>query len=437
MPTPNTPTDPAQNNADVAKKLADQDQSLKPSPPAELQATDAALDALAKEAEAKAKEAAAAPEPKADAPPVTPDPAKPDAPVTPVAPVEDPAKKRAEELFKDSPSLPTNASPRSSEAFSAVKIKAAQEVSKLESALAERDKKLAEMEAKLKDPVPPELAKEVEDLRQFRARLDVEADPKFKEFDKSIAQTQEFIYDQLRKNPAITEDTIAAIKKYGGPENVNLDKVFEAAKDPALKRIVDSAITDIEKAKFNKAEAIKSVKANIDQYIQERQKANEKSATMHTEATKQELNKIIPKLEWLQPKAIDEKADAETKKSLEAHNSFVSETNKSLESALHDDSPEMRAIMLTGMAQLLYLQRVHEAALAKSAALEKQVGELTKQIDGYKKASTSRLRESGAPPTPSSVPGVKPIDPFNTRAVDALDRIRDQVVEAHTKAAGQ
>lgn len=440
IPPTTTPLDPSKNNEDVARKLVDQDTSLKPSSAEELKDAGTALDALMKAKDTPVPPVEDKPEDKGQTPPVESKPGdepppKPKPVEAPVVPVEDPAKKRAEELFKDSPSLPQGASPKSAEAFAAVKIKAAQEISAREQKLAEAEKKNKELEDKLKTPVPEALTKELESLREFRARLDIEADPKFKEFDTAISQTREFIYAQLKGNPAVTDETIESIKKYGGPENVNLDKLFASLKDPALQRIVDSAITDIEKAKFNKQEAIKSAKANIASYVSERQKEWEQSASSFANQTRAHLTQYSSKLEWLKPKMVPDGADASAKKAVESHNEFVAATNKSLEEAISDDSAEMRAILITGMAQLLYTQRIQEATSAENKSLKAEVAKLTEMVNKFKTGSTTRLRENNTAPGSGSIPAAKPADMLNVRPADALDEIAKQVAEARAAKA--
>lgn len=427
-------------NAEVARKVADQDITGKSMAPEETKAAGDALDNLLQEAEKAAAEAAPVVEKPAEG--VTP-PAKPaeTPPAKPAdaTPVEDPNKKRAEELFKDSPALPANASPKSAEAFSAVKIKAAQEISAREAQLETLKRELADIKKKLENPVPEQVTKELEDLRAFRTRLDIEADPKFQEFDKVISTTREFIYAQLKNSPAITNDIIEQIKKYGGPENVNMEKLFESIKDPSLKRIVDGALTDIEKAKFSKQEAIKFAKQNVDSYVKERQENWKQAATSHTTAAATKLNEIKAKLEYLKEQTVDDKADDATKKSVEARNKFAKETNETLEAALQDDSPEMRAIMLAGMAQLLYLQRVHEATLASVsekdkviAERDKTIGELNEKLAKIRASSTSRLREGGAAPGARVDLSKKP--DFTKPASEALDELAQKYTEAHAAA---
>jgi hypothetical protein len=441
-------TNNAEHNAEIAAKVAAQDAAGQSLAPAASPDTSVALDDLLKAAnEKKAADAEAAlevepkpgDEPKPDGDPKPGDepkagdepPVKPAAtpPVTP--PKDDAAEKRAAELFKDSPGLPAGASPKSSEAFLSVKTRAAQEISKLEQQLADLTKANSEFSEKLKNPVPAEVTKELEDLRQFRARLDVDLDPKFKEYDKAVTSAQDFIYSQLKKSPAVTDETIAQIKKYGGPENVNMTKIFEVIKDPTIQRLVETKIADIEQQKFNKEQAIKSVKENIGQYLSEREQSFKQSAVSHTTATKTELNQLLPKVEWLTEKTAPAGADDATVKSVKEHNEFVATTRKQLDEALADDSPQMRAIMLVGMAQLFNLQKVNAAQKVGMESLQKKLDDANKLIERLK--SPSRSRESGAPtnrPEP-----VKTKDNFNISAGDSLDSLRKQVIETRQKAA--
>jgi len=343
-------------------------------------------------------------------------------------------RKRAEDIFKDSPGLPPNSSPKAAESFSAVKVKAAQEISAREQQIEELKKKTQDLEAKLSAPVPDEIMKELEDLRQWRAKLDVDADPKFKEHEKTISMSQEFIYAQLRKFPNITDEVIAKIKKNGGPENVNLEKIFEAMGDPTIQRLVESKIADIEMAKFHRDQSVKAAKENISGYMTERQKQWEAAATKHNVDTEAVLKQHMPKLEYLNTKQIPAGADEAAKKSIEAHNTFVKETTGYVQAALKDDSPDMRAVMIIGMAQLLHLKPQLAAATSRVAQLEKDLKEAQEKINKFKSASVSRLRESAVAPG-GKVPEVKQSEDkiFHGRTVDALDEIAQQVMQERAR----
>jgi hypothetical protein len=283
--------------------------------------------------------------------------------------------------------------------------------------------------------VSPEALKELEDLRQWRAKLDVEASPKFQEFDKKVAANQEFIYAQLKKSPAITDATIEAIKKHGGPEMVNMEKIFEAVKDPAMQRLIENRLADIEQQKFEKEKAVSDTKANIGEYLKQQKESYAKSATAHNDATKTHFDEYAAKLPWFKEKPVDEKADEATKKATAEHNTFIKTVKNHMDVALSNDSADMRAILLTGMAQLLYLQRAHAGVTAELEAEKKKLTEATEKLDKIAKSGT-RLRESAAPPTPGTNVTKKDSDIFHKKAGDALDDIAKQVMDERSRAAG-
>lgn len=336
--------------------------------------------------------------------------------------------KKSEDYFKDTPGLPAGASPKSSEAFASIKIKAAQEISAREAKLEELQKQLAEAQEKLKSPVPPEVERELKEHREWRAKLDVDHDPKFKEFEKAISSSQEFIYAQLRKSPAVTDKVIDEIKKYGGPENVNMTKLFESIRDPVMQRLVESKIADIEMSKFNREQAIKSAKDNIGQYISEREKASGEAATAHNTATAKHLEAFHGQMSWLSEKTVDPKADDATKKSVAEYNKFIAETKQSMAVALKDDSAEMRALMIAGMGQLMLERRVSAGQVAENAALKKENAELKEKIAKFKEGSTSRFRETAAP-ADGKVPKAEEKDLYHKPTAQALDDIAKQVME--------
>lgn len=450
--TPETKTadgfpDLSKENAEVAAKLAAQGQ-IKVPDATDLVEPAEALDKLAKEKFEKATADAAAGEKKAEddaaarkaAEEAVNDPAAKAEAEKKAAEADAEAKKvadtakKAEDYFKDSPGLPAGASPKSSEAFSQIKLRAVQEISARDQKLDELTKQLTELKAKLEQG-DPATQKELDELRNWRAKLDVDADPKFAQFDKQVSQSQEFIYAQLRKSPVITDEVIAEIKKHGGPEFVNMAKIFTAVNDPTLQRIVESRIADIEQTKFNRAEAIKATKENIGKYLEDRQKSFVESATAHNTATKKIVDELKVKMTWFAEQKVDDKADDQSKAAAKSHNEFVADIQKNLDEAVKDDSPEMRAIMLASMAQHLYLQRVHVALKAAHEKATATIKEQAEKIDKLKSASVNRMKESGAPPS-GNLPAVKKDVDFNTPATVAIDEIAKDLMEKRRAAAG-
>lgn len=451
------PLDNAKVNADLAAKMAAQDimgQSTAADP-----AGDAgdALDQLAKQhdedAKKKAAEASTTPTPeeeaakkaaeeaaKAAASQQTPE-EKAAAEAAAKAAAEaankpDPATERAKNLFKDAPSLPPGAAPKSSEAFATVKLIAAKEIQRVESELEKTREELKSIKEASSKPSTEQLEKEKElqELREWRAKVDVDFDPKFKEFDKGIESARDFIYAQLKRSPVVTDEIINQIKQFGGPDKTNLSKLFETMADPTLQRVIESKVSDILMARYNKEQAIQVAKQNFQDYAKARQEELNQSVTGHITSTKAALDQLLPNLSWMKEREIKPDLTAEARAEAEDHNKFVSELKGQLDAALSDDSPTMRAILITGMAQLFNTQREKERTDARLSAVTKELEVLQGKWEKVVKSSKTRLSESGASTT--TVPQPKKID-HTVPAGDALDSIARQVMEERErKAAG-
>jgi len=428
------PDEVKKQNDETIRKLQDQGNDLnKPVSPDDFKSVSEGLDALAEQLQKKkTDDVQPAPE-KKDVPP-------PDDAAQKEAAAKEAERKafetQAETYFKDSPKLPPNASPKSAESFREIKIRAAQEISAREAELEKLRKEVADRDEKLKNPVPPEVEKEIKELREWKAKLDVDSDPKFREFDKNADSTRDFIYDQLRKSPNINADKIIEkVKALGGPEMVDWTKIFEGMKDPTLQRIIESSIAEIEKSKFLKSEAIKTSKKNIEQYIADRAGQSEKAVTERVSATKKQITELFSKFDYLREKQIDPKADDAVKKQTEAHNAWVKKTNESIEEAVKDDSPEMKALTILGMAQLLYLQPRYDATVERLATTEKQLKEATESLAKFKNVSVNRIRENGAP-ADGKLPQSKTDEAklFSTPASQALDDLARGIMEKRAAA---
>lgn len=441
--TPTPPVDPAKHNADVARQVAEQDISGKSTVTGDFGDASTALDQLAAkvtpkvepspEPEKKTDEATPPPPPakKADdVPPPPPDPGKKADDATPPPPPD--LGKKVEDIFKGSPPLPPNASPKSAEAFAAIKLRATQELSAREQVIEDLKKKVEEARNPSAEQLQKE--KELEELRAWRTKLDVDFDPKFKEFDQSIAKQREFIYAQLAKSPAVTAEVIEQIKKYGGPDMIKLDKLFESVKDPTLQRLVESKVADIEMAKYNREQAVSGAKSNLDKYLEERQTALTQVEESGRQATTATLDGLLKRLDWFAEKPLTGVSEASEKKAAEEHNKFVAELKGNISHTLQDNSPEMRAILIAGMAQLFHLQRRVPALEGKLSETEKKLTEVQEKWEAMKNASRSRLSESQAPPgggTPAAKTGLD----LSQRPGDALDDIARDVMEKRRQAA--
>jgi hypothetical protein len=432
MPEPVKPlVDPAEiekHNAEIQAKLEAQDQGGRSSlgTSDEFAEVGKTLDALAAEKTKEKQDAA-------DAPPVVvvaasddPDAAKKAEEAAAAAKAAEEAKAAAEARFKDAPQLPAGASPRSHEAFASIKIKATQDILERDKQIEELKKQIAANAEALKNPVPKELLAELEEARRFRAKLDVDVDPKFKEYDKQIDAARDFIYAQLKKSPTVTDATIEAIKAIGGPDKMNLELFFEKVQDPVMRRLVESKLADIEQRKYEKEQAQAVAKGDVDGYLKQREaemKAGEKG---HFEGTRKELAPMLDELDFLRELPKDDPKAAE-------HKVEIDKYVKDIQEALGDNSPKMRAVLITGTIQLFHERKVLATTIAENTALKASVKELEEKFKKIKDSSTTRLRESGAPPD-GKMPQPKGETDFSERPGDAVDRLAKQIMAAKAAA---
>jgi hypothetical protein len=338
------------------------------------------------------------------------------------------ARKAADDFFKEQPQLPEESKPKSREAFDAIKAKAVQEIQAREAQIETLTKKISELEQRINTPSTEQMEKDkqLEEMKLWRAKLDVDFDPKFKHFDHQINEARDFIYAQLKQNPVVTPELLEKIKAFGGPENTTMTKLFEAANDPALQRIVESKVADIKMLQYQREQALKSTKDNVADYLKERESAFTKAASAHTENTQNSLNQMLHTFEWMKEKPAG--TDDASKKAATEYNTFLTELKGELADALRDDSPQMRAILMAGYAKMRNLQRVSDTQATEITTLKTQLQEANTKLEGIKKSATTRLRESGASAT--GLPATpKASSQFTTPATDALDSLARQVME--------
>lgn len=344
----------------------------------------------------------------------------------------------AEDPFKDD-KLPDTATPKSAEAFESIKTKAREQITERDTKIAELTTQLEELKTKAENARTPEEEAELKELREFRAKIDVETDPKFGEFDTKIASASDFIYAQLER-AGMGKEVIDKIKEYGGPAKVNMDKILDQANDPTVTRLVNAKLADIEQLAFDKQQAIKGAKDNITQYLEERQQAIEKAQTGHRDASKEYLNKeLLPKFDFMKPPVLKKDATDDDKKLFEAQKAFQKNVQDQIGYALSDDSPAMRAMLIGGLVKMLHYEQIikgGEVILknkdAEIAKLQKELDDATEIANKLKAGSVSRRQRSNA--TGSKTPSIKPdLDPNQDsgEALDAIARRIQQQRSAH------
>jgi hypothetical protein len=340
---------------------------------------------------------------------------------------EEAAAKAAEaDPYKDV-ELPANARGKSAEAFATVKARAAADLAKRDEQIETLKTELEQTKARLADPLPEDAKKEIEELRLFRAKLDLQADPEFnKKYDGQIDKLHEFIYSQIKD--AVGDEGVKKIRELGGLDKVNYEDILGKIESPHVVRLVQGKLDEIAVLRFDKTRALEVAEGDIKKYVAERQEEYTKTLTAHHDATNTELETLFQsKMKWLHDTKIAETADAETRKLHEATQKFNEQVKQHMAVALQDDSPQMRAVLIAGMGELLHTKEQLKQANAALAIAEKARKEAEGKLAKIKKASVTRLDKSSAPPS-GSIPKPK-LDNPNMTAMEALDAHRKGQLE--------
>lgn len=330
----------------------------------------------------------------------------------------------------DAVTVPPHTKPKTGEAFDAVKKIAREKITKLEATattLAAEKKALEEKLAGVADGMTPELKAEMEELRTFRKRLDVESGPEFKSFDTRVGSNTETIYAKLLA-VGVPQSNIDKIKELGGPDGVNWEPILE--KLPSVtRRFVESKLVENEELAGMKKTAIETAKANVDEFLKTRANQTDTQRKTLQDRAEKQLTQWRTEMTWMKPKASDPKATPEQKAEMEAFNAVIKESEEYMKDAIGDDSPEMRATLALAGPELLKVK--HEYGTYKKST-EAQIASLTADLtsanallEKVKKGSTSRLRESPAGGAPAKMKSL-----LEESAGDALDRYAREATEA-------
>jgi len=334
------------------------------------------------------------------------------------APKPEDAKPKPTDDF-DAITLPPYSKPKTNESFDKLKTLARERVAAAEQERDALKKERDELAAKLGNGIPVELESELKELRSFRSKLDVEADPEFKTFDKTIADNTESIYARLKAD-GFTDEHIAKIKALGGPSEVDWDAV---KMDGRLKRFVDAKIIENENTLEKKNKAIAEAKANAEEYLRNKQAAQTDVVSQHNKQVELKVKELAPQLGWLEERKAKDGATAAEKSAVESHNKLVKESNEFLAQAVADNSPELRSLLAVGYVQLLKaradLARVTAENTEKVTKLESDLKEINAKYEKVKGASTARLNPSAKPDAVSN-----PVtDNVNVPSVVAIDNL--------------
>lgn len=341
---------------------------------------------------------------------------------------ENPPKDKYEDIV-----LPPYTKPKAAEAFATVKNLAREQAAadaKIIAELTAEKEKLTEA-SKAAGKLSPEVEKELEELRAFRAGLDVEADPKFKEWDVKVNENVDSIYSKL-KSAGVADEVITKIKEMGGPGEVEWDSLSD--KLPAqVKRYIEGKLFENEDLIERKKRALETAKSKAAEYVKSKAEASVNEVAARRKGVESKVAELSPKIEWLQEKKAAADAKPEDKAAVDAHNKRVVEIRATMNEAIENDSPEMKGLLILGIAQLQRVNGELEALKASSAAektvLETKLKEVTEKLDKIKKSGTPRISTSA--PAPGTEVKPAKVD-YSEDSSAALDR---QLKEAQAAAS--
>ncbi len=408
-----------QNEGKTPEQLAEEKAA------ADAKSADEAAAKAEAEAEAKAKEEADA-KAKADAEAAAKQTDEEKAKAEADAKAKAEADAKAAEASKDDfdkIELPPHTRPKSKESFELVKKLARDKVAALEKERADLEAKVKELAEKGNGKVDPAIVKELDELRKFRSKLDVEADPAFAEYDTKAKNNVEAIFAKLAELNA-PKESLDKIREMG-VENVDWDSVKMSAQ---LRRFIESKLaTNLDLADQKKA-AIAEAKKNADEYLKTRRETFAKKSEDESKSVENEINALAKDFSWMSEKQSKTGATPEETASIEAHNKLATDIKGMMTEAVNDSSPRMRALLAIGTAQFVALRdehaRVKKDYETKLAAITKERDEAKAFVEKIKANSTNRMRETPAVPP---VPKDKATNPLDERAGEALDRhMREQ-----------
>jgi hypothetical protein len=326
----------------------------------------------------------------------------------------------------DKVELPPHTKPAVAQSFEALKKTSRERVAAAEREREELRTKLAEAEGR--PAVDPKIESELKELREFRQRMDVEADPTFKKYVADSAANDESIFSKL-KEAGTTEETLAKIRGIGTKE-LDWEKVLEKL-PPVTRRYVENKLAVNEDLHDQRARALEAAKKNSTEFLAEQAKKSTQGELAHYAAADEHFTKVSAQLPWFKLQKAEANATPAEKAAIESENKFFLQTQKAVKEMLSDPSPSMRSIATLGYAQMLRLQAEipalqaeHEAekkALATEvAALKAQVKKKEDFIARVKNSSRTSLREGSAPSNPNATASQPTIGENGATAIDRL-----------------
>lgn len=296
--------------------------------------------------------------------------------------------------------LPPTAKAKSAMAFEALKKAARETRQKLEAELTETRKQIEQLKQELAEAraksgkVPPEVERELEELRRFRMAHEVEYDPAVREIDGRIRTNVELIYKKLLAN-GLTEEQIAKIRELGGPEHVDWGPILE--KLPFhVSRFIEAKLVENEGLREQRNEVYQKARERADEYRTELH-------ARRTEAVWQNVENLFKHIPDLQVKQVPPTASDEERKQIESHNRAVLELRALAKEWAADLSESRVAELIIGTALAHRYKRAIDAVADTIKNMKERLDSVTQERDNLKK-ELGKLKQAEAPRSRGNVP---------------------------------
>lgn len=359
----------------------------------------------------------------------------PKAPAEPVKPAEKPVRKGLLDDLIDEPApkvpetpekayedikLRSDASPKTVETFNAVKARAVERENAVRAEIEAVTKAKLVLEARLtefeknKGALPEDVAKEVKELREYRALREVASRPEFKEkFDSKIEANFESIYT-LFKQEGWTDEKVQALKNF--PENQRIafieQKIIPLLTD-GQKRVVSAKIFDSVNIAEAKQKELDAARTDADKILAELREAPLKVRAQKDTEFANVLRPKLQRLPFVYAKEIPTTATPAEKAEIENHNAFALELQNDIRRAIADESPEIRAEVILAVPLARHQARQLKLVTARAEAAEAKLAAITKA------GNTGRLGKAAAAPDVAA-PIPRGTDTSGDSAVDHL-----------------
>lgn len=292
------------------------------------------------------------------------------------------------------------------------------------------EKKIQELEAR-QPAVPEEVAKELEELRHFRAVVDFENDPTFKSaFDDQIRGSEDTVYSILAKN-GFPKERIEEIKQAGGPDKVAgkwwQDNVLSKLDFTDAKRM-EKGLVDLVDLREKRGKEISERASKRDEIIRGKDQEVAETFKKDQEVIEQTLQEVTKDVPWARYRDLPAGATVEQKKEVEAHNAQVRLLETSFRDALYPPDAKSRANVAAAAAGAIILHRANTALSAQVAEMQaKHAAEVKKLTD-----ENAALKTGGRVPRPAGSPANAPtkLTDAQRMAMPAEDAVEAGLAEA-------